>query len=146
MAKLLTATRGAQYVKEIEFAWNFDDTMVNTSGVSCDMGKTTITSANTFEIAKLPVGATVLGGELVVYTAFDTAAYTMTIGDSTTADRYLASADKKGVARTALTATGYVGTGQNLRMTITNADVCTTGAAVIRVWYTTAGTANEAVS
>ena len=39
MAKL-KATRQAQYVLEAEFTFNFDDTVINTSGVEVDGGKT----------------------------------------------------------------------------------------------------------
>ena len=104
MAKLIPA-RGAQYPLVAEYTFNFDDTVVNTSGATVDFGKTN-TAATTIEIAPLPQGAVVIGGEVVTTTAFDAATYRVTVGDATTADRYLGSTDKKGTGRTALVPTG----------------------------------------
>jgi hypothetical protein len=146
----LTATRGAQWPLMAEFTFNFDDQMVPVSGgtaisgtTAVDFGKTNI-AATVFNLINLPYGAVVVGGEWVTETAFDTAGYTITIGDSTTADRYLASADKKAAARTALTLTGYVSDGAAIRLGVTNTDVCTTGKATLRVLYTIRGRLNEA--
>jgi hypothetical protein len=85
----------------------------------------------------------VIGGQVVRHTAFDTASYAMTIGDSTTANRYLASTDVKAAGITNLTPTGYVSDGGNLRVGITNADVCTAGSATIRIEYVIVGRTNE---
>ena len=87
MAKLLAA-RGAQYVMEAEFVFNFDDTMVPISGgtaisgtTEVDFGKTNIVST-VFDVINLPAGAVVLAGSLTVETAFDTASYSVAVGDS----------------------------------------------------------------
>ena len=141
MSKLI-ATRGAQYVMESEFAFNFDDTMVSSTGVELDFGKTNIVST-VFEVMNLPAGAVVLSGSLTVETAFDTASYSVAVGDTAVANRYLAAADRKAVGVTNLVPTGYRGDGENLRVTIVNADVCTTGKATLRVQYITTGRANE---
>lgn len=141
MSKLLAA-RTAQYVMEAEFTFNFDDTMVSVAGAEVDFGKTNI-SATSFDIINLPENSVIVGGELVVETAFDTASYAVVIGDSVTADRYLATADRKAAARTALVPTGYRTNGSNLRIGITNADVCTQGKATVRVQYVVTGRANE---
>ena len=147
----LKAARTAQYVMEAEFTFNFDDQMVPVSGgtaiagtTEVDFGKTNI-AATSFEIINLPEGAVVVAGELVVETAFDTASYAVVVGDSGVADRYLATADRKGAARTPLVPTGYRSTGQNLRIGITNADVCTQGKATVRVQYVLPNRANEVV-
>lgn len=141
MSKLIKA-RSAQWPLAAEFAFNFDDTMVSVAGTEVDFGKTNIT-ATSFTVIPLPVGAVVIGGSVTTDTAFDTASYAVTVGDATTANRYLGSTDKKGTGQTALVPTGYVSNGEDLRIGITNADVCTTGKMTVRVLYTIAGRANE---
>ena len=143
MSKLI-ATRGQQYPLVAEFTFNFDDTMVSVGGTEVDFGKTN-TAATSFDIINLPENSVIVGGELVTETAFDTASYAVVIGDSATADRYLASADRKGAARVALVPTGYRTTGANLRIGITNADACTAGKATVRVQYVITGRANEMI-
>jgi hypothetical protein len=151
MAKLI-ASRSAQYVLEAEFVLNFDDTMVPVSGgtaiagtAEVDFGKTNV-AATVFEVIPLPTGATVIGGEVVTDTAFDTATYNLTIGDSGSANRYLTTTDRKAVGRTALVPTGYIGNGENIRIGLTNADVCTTGKMTVRVQYIVKGRSNEVVT
>lgn len=140
---VLKAARTSQDPKVAEFIWNFSDTMLNTSDVSADFGQTN-TSATTFEVINLPPNSVVIGGELVVETAFDTASYAIVIGDSGVADRYHASADRKAAARTALTLTGFRNVdGLNIRIGITNADACTTGKASLKVMYIVEGRAGE---
>lgn len=141
MSKLIAA-RGAQYVMESEFVFNFDDTMVSVAGAEVDFGKTNL-AATSFDVINLPAGAVVLAGSLTVETAFDTASYSVTVGDSAVANRYLAAADRKAVGVTALVPTGYRGDGENLRVAITNADVCTAGKATLRLQYITTGRSNE---
>lgn len=141
MSKLI-ASRTGQYVMDAEFTFNFDDTMVSAAGAEVDFGKTNV-AATSFDIINLPENSIIVGGELVVETAFDTASYAVVIGDSAVADRYLATADRKAAARTALVPTGYRTAGANLRIGITNADVCTAGKATVRVQYVITGRANE---
>jgi len=143
MSKLIAA-RSAQYLMEAEFAFNFDDTMVDVTGATKDFGLTNI-AATSFDIINVPEGAVILGGSLTVDTAFDTASYAVVIGDSVVANRYLATADRKGAAHTALTPTGYRTAGENIRIGITNADVCTAGKGVVRIQYAITGRANEVV-
>lgn len=143
MSKLI-ASRTAQWPLVAEFKLNFDDTMVNTAGNTVDFGKTNLGgAAGAFDIIPLPPGAVVIGGEVVTETAFDTAGLDVTIGDSSSADRYLASADLKSAGRTALVPTGYRGTGQNIRLTFSSDDVCTAGVLTVRVSYIVAGRSNE---
>jgi hypothetical protein len=141
MATLL-ATRGAQFTMEAEFAFNFDDTMKNTSGVAVDFGLLN-TAATTFNVINLPMGAVVLSGSLTVETAFDAASYAVVVGDSAVANRYLATADRKAAGVTPLVPTGYKGDGENISIGITCADVCTAGRAVLRLTYITTGRINE---
>ena len=142
MAKLIAA-RTAQYVMEAEFVFNFDDTVVNTSGATVDFGATN-TAATTVEIINLPAGAVVVGGSVTTETAFDAATFNITVGDSGSANRYLGTTDKKGTGLTALVPTGYRGEGENLRLVFTAADACTTGKMTVRVEYIQTGRANEA--
>lgn len=142
---VLKASRTAQNVMEAEFSFNVEDTMVNVSGVSQDFGTVTLTGA--FDIINLPTNAVVLSGSVVTEEVCDTASFAVTIGDSSSANRYLASTDVKAAGLVALTPTGYVNTGGlNLRLTYTTADVCTTGRITVRIEYIVVGRANEAVT
>jgi len=136
-------TRGAQWPLMAEFTLNFDDTMNNTSGVSKDFGKTTVAETNSFDIINLPYGAVVVGGDVITETVFDTAGWDITVGDSTTADRYLGATDVKSAARVALVPTGYVSDGASLRISVQCDDVCTTGKLTVRVLYTIRNRINE---
>ncbi len=131
---LLKPTRASQRVSSAVFAFNFDDTVVNTSGATVDFGKTN-TAATTAEIINLPLGAVVVGGAVYRSTAFDAATFNITVGDVDSANRYLGTTDVKATGITALVPTGYVSTGQNIRLVFTAADVCTTGVAYVRVDY-----------
>lgn len=142
---LKKASRTAQRVLVADFTWNFDDTMVNSAGNTVDFGKVNLGgAAGIFDVINLPRDAVVLGGELIVETAFDTAGYDVTVGDNAVADRYLASTDVKATGRTALVPTGYHNTGgKNLRVAFSSDDVCTTGKATLRVQYMIDGRAEE---
>ena len=135
-------TRGAQWPLVAEFTFSFDDTMVDTTGASKDFGLTNI-AATSFDIINLPYNAVVIGGDVVTETALDTASYAVTVGDATTANRYLGSTDIKSAGRTALVPTGYVSDGGAVRLTVTNADVCTAGKVTVRVMYTIRNRTNE---
>jgi len=145
----LIPVRTAQIPLIQEFTFNFDDTMENTSGVRYTFGSaivdgaTALLAAQLFDVMTLPVNAVVVGGEWATETAFDAATYTIIVGDSVSANRYLASADLKAVGRTALLMTGYVSDGLPVRVSIAAADVCTTGKATLRVMYTIRDRASE---
>ena len=140
---LLTASRTAQSPLVADFTFNFDDTMVDTSGATNDFGETNI-AETTVMIIPLPPGATVTGGSVTTSTAFDTAGYLVEIGDATTADRYLGSTEKFALGVTALVPTGYVHeSGENIELQFTNTDVCTTGVMTVRVEYVVAGRSCE---
>lgn len=139
----LKITRGAQYPLVAEFTFNFDDTMNNTAGASKDFGKTTVAETNSFDVINLPYGAVITGGDVVTETVFDTAGLDVTVGDSTTGNRYLTSTDVKGVGRVALVPTGYVSDGAAVRISVQCDDACTTGKATVRVFYTIRSRINE---
>lgn len=137
-------TRTAQDVQALVFTFNFDDTMVSKAGVSCDFGAATVGAANVFEIATLPKGARVIGGKFERLVAFDTAAYTVLIGDSGDTDRYLASADLKAAGESALLTLWGSGTQTNtVEMSIANTDVCTTGQGRVTIQYVVDGRGME---
>ena len=131
---LLIASRTAQSPLVAEFSFGHDDTMVDDDGLTLDFGLTNI-AETTFVIIPLPPGAQVTGGSLTVSEAFDAATYAVTIGDTVDEDEYLTTADRKAVGTTALVPTGLVGTGANIVINITCADVCTTGLAKVVVEY-----------
>lgn len=138
----LNAARTAQTVLSAEFAWEIGDTMVNTSGVEDNFASA---AAHVFDVINLPPGAILVGGELVVETAFNGTTYPVVVGDSVTADRYLATADRKAAGRTALTLTGRIGQGEPVRVTITPTGTTTAGKARLRVLYVVDKRANEAI-
>lgn len=141
---LKTATGVAQNVMSAQFAFSFDDTMVNTAGNTVDFGAANLGgAAGAFDVIELPVGAIVVGGDLAVKTAFDAATYAIIVGDATDTDRFLATADRKAVGTSALLVPGFVSTGEAIRVTITAADVCTTGEVLLTVLYVVDGRVNE---
>jgi hypothetical protein len=137
---VLKASRTAQTVLSAEFSWAVGDTMLNTSGASDGFASA---AAHAFDVINLPPGAVIVGGELVVGTAFNGSTYALIVGDSAAADRYLATADRKAAARTALVPTGYVSQGEAVRLTVTPTGTTTAGAGVVRVEYVVRGRANE---
>lgn len=141
MAKLI-ASRGAQYPLVAEFTFNFDDTVVDTSGVLKDfktVGSTVVDAIN------LPVGAIVIGGEVVTETAVGgSTAYNISVGDSGSATRYLGATDRVAAGRTALVPTGYVGAGNPLRITVApTVAAATAGKVTVRVHYIVRARVNE---
>lgn len=141
MSKLI-ATRGQQYPLVAEFTFNFDDTMVDVNGVLKDfktVGSTVVDAIN------LPTGAIVIGGEVVTETAVSgSTAYNVSVGDSVSATRYLSATDRVTAGRTALVPTGYVGNGEQIRVTVapTVADA-TAGKVTVRVQYIVRNRVNE---
>lgn len=141
MAKLIPS-RTAQWPLVADFSFKFDDTVTTIAGAVVDFGKTNVAAA-AFMAIPLPPFATVIGGELVTDTAFDAATFNVTVGDTAVANRYLASTDKKGVGRTALTLTGYTGVGENIIVGFQAADACTAGKMTLRVQYVIANRMSE---
>ena len=135
----LNAARGAQYPLLADFTFNFNDTIEATDGVVKALNAPLVA-----EIADLPYGAVVIGGEAVVETA-DAASttWTLSLGDSASATRYLDALTLKTAARTALTLTGFRAT-EALRATIAQTGTApTAGKATVRVLYVLAGRINE---
>lgn len=142
---VLKATRGAQTPVTAEFTFNFDDTMLNTSGVSD--GFATVAS-HVFDVINLPPNAIVVGGEVVTETAVTgSTAYNVSVGDSASATRYLGATDRVTAGRTALVPTGYVGLGEQIRVTVApTVATATAGKVTVRVSYITRGRVSEVQS
>ena len=141
----LKATRTAQTVLTAEFTFQIGDTMTNTSGAA-DAFATV--ASHVFDVINLPVNAIVVGGDVTTETAFTgSTAYNISVGDSGSATRYLGATDKTTAARTALVPTGYVGTGENIRLTVApTVATATAGKATVRVEYIIRNRANEVIS
>lgn len=141
MANLIAA-RGAQYPLVAEFTFKFDDTMVDINGALKDfktVGSTVVDAIN------LPPNAIVVGGEVVTETAVTgSTAYNVSVGDSGSATRYLSATDRVAAGRTALVPTGYVGNGEQIRVTVApTVAAATAGKVTVRVQYIVRSRVNE---
>lgn len=142
MAKLIP-TRTAQWPQLASFTFSMADAMTDVNGVL-----TGFKNANgVFEPIPLPVGAIVIGGEVVVDVASDdTGIATIAVGDSAAPNRYLAATNIKAAARTPLAPTGFRGQGENLRITLANAGGnAAVGTVTVRALYIINGRAQENV-
>jgi hypothetical protein len=156
------ASRNAQYPLLAEFAFNFNDwvvdsvdgakkTLGSTLAASVDPTETGLTGpvANTisFDAIPLPVGAVVIGGALIVETAFaGSTAYTISLGIAGNTAALLAATSALTAGRTALLLTTPLVSngGQNLRATIAYTVAnATAGKARLRVEYTIDGRSSE---
>ncbi|MDR2880843.1 MAG: hypothetical protein LBV29_02935 [Azoarcus sp.] len=134
----LKASRTAQYPLLAEFTFSFDDTAVDSVNGNTKSFGTGIV----FDAIPLPPGATVIGGEVAVETAFAGGVATLGVGDSLNATRYGAAVNLATAGRTALTLTGFRGAGENVRLTVTAA-AATAGTVTVRVMYTVKNRSNE---
>lgn len=138
------ATRATQkpIVAQFEFDIASSDAMVNTSGVSTSFKAA---SGTVYDVINLPLNAQVIGGDIVVRTVSnDSSTATMSVGDSGSATRYLGATSIKSAARTALVPTGFLGAGENIRITLANATGdATTGKVCITVLFIIKDRADE---
>lgn len=141
MAKLL-ATRGFQYPLVSEFTFSFNDTMVDTAGATKDFA--TVGTA-VVDVINFPTGAIVTGGDVTTETAVTgSTAYNISVGDSASATRYLGATNRLTAGRTALVPTGYVGVGEQIRLTVNpTVAAATAGKLTLRVEHIVRGRANE---
>ncbi len=138
---LLKASRSAQWPLVATFKFDITDTFVDIAGVT----KAFSAAAPVFDIINLPSGAIVVGGQMMVTTVSDdSSTATLAVGDSVTANRYMAATSIKSAASTAFTLTGYEPAGLNLRVTLANAGAnATVGTVRINVLFILSGRANE---
>lgn len=158
----LLASRTAQYPLVAEFAFNWNNwvvdsadgakkTLGSTVALATDPNETLLTGpvANTivFDCIPLPPGAVITGGELIVETAYaGSTAATVSLGIAGTTTALLNAVSMLSAARTALTITSplLANSGQNLRATIAYTVAnATAGKARLRVMYTIDGRASE---
>ena len=141
MPKLIAA-RGSQYPLVAEFTFNFNDTVVATDGV--EKAFSTVGSL-VADVINLPAGAIVTGGEVVTEQAVTgSTAYNVSVGDSANTTRYLGATDRVAAGRTALTPTGYVGAGEQIRITVApTVAAATAGRVTVRVQYVIRNRVNE---
>ena len=133
MPKVL-ATRGSQWPLTAEFVINLTDTVVNTAGA--EEAVSTV-GPHVFDAIKLPSNAIVIGGAVTTeVAATGPTALNISVGDSVNATRYLGATDRAAAGRTALVPTGYVGNGEDLRVTIApTVAAATAGRVSVHVQY-----------
>lgn len=161
MAKKL-ASRTAQYPLFADFAFNFNDWVVDsvdgtkktfgsTVALSADPTEASLTGpvANTisFDAIPLPPGAVITGGELIVETAgVGPTAYTVSLGIDGSLVSVLAATSVLATGRTALLLTSPLvsNAGANLRATVAYTVAnATAGKFRLRVQYTVDGRTSE---
>ena len=142
MAQKLAA-RGGQYPITTEFTFDVaNDTMKNVSGADDNFKGV---GSHVFDAILLPTNAIVVGGEVVTETAVSgSTAYNVSVGDSVSATRYLGVTDKVAAGRTALVPTGFVGGGEQVRVTVAPTVAnATAGKITVRVSYIIRNRVNE---
>lgn len=139
---LLTASRYTQNPVVAEFTFSVADTIVDVNGVTKNFGTSDL--AVTADIINLPINSIVIGGQIITEQVFDTLGYAVILGDVDSTNRYHATADLKAVGAVNLLTPGFKNIGgRNIRIGITNADVCTTGRMTVRVTYIISGRGTE---
>ena len=142
MAQKLAA-RGGQYPITAEFTFDVaNDTMKNVSGADDNFN---VVGSHVFDAILLPTNAIVVGGEVVTETAVSgSTAYNVKVGDSVNDARYLASTNRVAAGHTALTVTGFVGGGEQVRVTVAPTVAnATAGKITVRVSYIIRNRVNE---
>lgn len=142
MAKL-TKSRQAQTVLAQEYVFSFGDTVTDVNGADKDFK--TFDGNPVFETFTLPQGAVVLGGDVIVETAYvGPTAATLSLGDSASATKYANAVNLLAAGRTALTVPAAVTGGLDARgaLTLTVANA-TAGKVRVRIEYTIEGRGNE---
>lgn len=115
----LKSARTAQYPQIASFQFTMVDAMLDVNGVLTGFKN----AAGVFEPIPLPPNAILVGGHVAVEVASDdTGTSTIAVGDSAVPARYLAATDIKAVKCAPLVPTGYRGLGENLRITLANAN------------------------
>lgn len=142
---LLRTARSAQYPLVQEFVFNFNDTMVDTNGVTQNFSAVAAPVVLAF---KIPAGAVVRAGDIIIETAYvGPTAATISVGDSGSATKYASAVDLKTAVRTALIVPNAVTAGLDVLFTFSfTVAPATAGRARVRVEYTIEGRANEVQS
>ena len=138
----LTASKARQWPLVADFTWSVGDTMTNAAGNADEFATV---ASHVFDAIKLPYNAIVIGGEVVTETAATgSTAYNISVGDANNTTRYLGATDKTTATRTAITPTGYVGDGSDIRITVApTVATATAGTFTVRIQYVIRGRTNE---
>ena len=141
-------SRGAQRELVAQFIATYADSAYSTASTEAVpvLQAFNATSGTTYDVIGLPTNAIITGGWLSVDTAFNTTGTaTLSIGDSSSATRYLGATTLKTAAVTSITPTGYVNTGAlPIRITLSLADTAATaGAFSLVIRYITSGRVDE---
>lgn len=158
----LLASRTAQYPLSANFTFNWNNwvidtvdltskTLGSTVALSTDPSQTGLTGpvANTitFDCIPMPVGAVIVGGEIIVETAYaGTTVATLSLGIAGTLTGLASAVSIMTVARTALTLTTplVANSGQNIRATIVYTVAnATAGKVRVNLWYVIDGRSQE---
>lgn len=127
-----------QFVMVSEFVFDFDDTMIASDGL-----EKPLRAAGAFPVFKLPRGAVIVDGELVVETAGATATtWTLSLGDAGSPTRYLAAKTLMAAGRSALAPTGAYVDGDILATIAATGSAATAGRVALRVLYAVPGKAH----
>lgn len=160
----LNANRGAQMALYQEFVFTHNAWVVDSAdGAKKTLGSTVALSTDpleaglngpvantiTFDALPMPVGAVIVGGEVIVETAYaGSTAATLSLGIAGTLTGLASAVDLKTAAKTVLTATSaaalLANSGANLRATIAYTVAnATAGKVRVRVQYTIDGRVAE---
>jgi len=162
-----TATRSAQWPLYAEFVWNWNDWVVDSvSGAKVTFGSIVANTADpsepnltagtavVFDAINMPRGAVIVGGELIVETAYVGigAGATLNVGIAGNTAALLSAYDIDAAAanaRTALLLTSPLlcNAGANIRITLAGMTATATAGKVrLRVMYTIDGRGNEVIT
>jgi len=164
----IQAVRGVQRILSAEFVFNYNDWAIDSvSLVKTTFGSTTALAdpssavsgltagtAITFDAIPMPLGAVIVGGEVIVETAYVGigAAATLSLGIAGSTTALVNAMDLDAAAagsRTALTLTAPLlcNAGQNIRLTTSGLTATATAGKVrVRVQYTIDGKMDEVVT
>ena len=147
---LIKPTRGAQYVMCSEYAFAFNDTVVDIAGVTKDYGSATIASAPVADIINLPPFTEVVGGQVtIVVQGVGPTAYTISLGVAGATTAYVTAADLLSAINTKVALT-YANPrassgGLNVRLTMVDSvAVSTAGSWRISILWKTDGKMDNA--
>jgi len=160
------AARNVQYPVVAEFVFSNNEWVIDSvDGVKKTFGSTVGNSTDplesgltagtgvVFDCIPMPIGAVIVGGEIIVETAFVGigAGATLNLGIAGSTSALISAFDLDGAAANArqallLTSTLLCNAGQNIRLTTAGLTATATAGKVrVRVQYTTDGKANENV-
>lgn len=133
--------RGGQYALVAEFTFDVaEDTMLDNTGV---LGDFKSVGARVFPIIDLPVGASILTGEVVTPVAISgSSSYQVSLATED-GQLLLEGSDMVSAAKTTVDGTITPTSGAPMLMAVDITDAATAGVVIVRIIYTIAGRVNE---